>query len=195
MFPAIYDTAISWISERSRVLDLGSGDGKFLEELIRRKKVTGEGVEKDSEMLARCIERGLVVHHGDVLDGLDQHDSASFDYVLLMGTLQELVSPETVIEEAFRVGKRVIIGYINFAYWKIRFQLMFHGKTPITAAMPHLWYTSPNLHVCSVIDFQDFCRDMEIQILKSAFFSPSRTVASFPNFFAEEVLVLLEKKR
>jgi methionine biosynthesis protein MetW len=158
------------------------------------KRVTGEGVEKDSEMLARCIERGLVVHQGDVLDGLDQHDSNSFDYVLLMGTLQELVTPGRVIEEAFRVGRYVIIGYINFAYWKIRFQLMFGGRTPITEALPHRWYQSPNLHVCSIYDFRDFCKDMNIIEVKSAFYGPSGRIIFQPNLFAEESVALLEKK-
>jgi len=194
MLSGLYEAAYNWIPEKSRVLDLGAGDGAFLERLVKEKKVKGEAVEKDPEMLARCIERGLVVHQGDILDGLDQHDSDSFDYILLMGTLQELVSPADVLHEAFRVGTRVIVGYDNFAYWRIRLQLMIFGKAPVTKTMPYSWYESPNLHVCSVYDFRDFCRNMNFVEIKSAYYSTNRRVGFMPNLFAEEALSLIGKK-
>ena len=194
MLGGVYEYALQWIPEKSRVLDLGAGDGGFLARLVKEKKITGEAVEKDPEKLARCIERGLVVHQGDVMEGLDQHDSDSFDYILLMGTLQELVSPVQVLHEAFRVGRRVIVGYDNFAYWKIRMQIMFGGKAPVTSTMPYSWYESPNIHVCSVYDFRDFCRDLKFLEVKSAYFSKKREVSLLPNLFAEEALTLLEQK-
>ncbi|MDH5654839.1 MAG: methionine biosynthesis protein MetW [Spirochaetia bacterium] len=195
MLGGIYESAFKWIPEKSRVLDLGAGDGGFLERLVKGKKVKGEAVEKDPEMLARCIERGLVVHQGDVMDGLDQHDSDSFDYILLMGTLQELVSPANVLHEAFRVGQRVIVGYDNFAYWRIRLQIMFGGRAPVTNTMPYSWYESPNLHVCSVDDFQDFCKSLDFVQLQNAYYTENRKVLFMPNLFAEEALALIEKKK
>lgn len=194
MLLGLYEAAYNWIPAKSRVLDLGAGDGSFLERLVKGKKVTGEAVEKDPEMLARCVERGLVVHQGDILDGLDQHDSDSFDYILLMGTLQELVSPAEVLREAFRVGTRVVVGYDNFAYWRIRMQLMLGGKAPVTKTMPYSWYESPNLHVCSVYDFRDFLKAMNFVEVESAFYSANRRIRFMPNFFAEEALSLIEQK-
>ena len=99
MYPGIYETVLSWIPEASRVLDLGSGDGAFLERLVQTRQVTAEGVEKDSALVARCVERGLVVHQGDIADGLDQYGDNTFDFVLLLGTFQELVSPADILQQ------------------------------------------------------------------------------------------------
>lgn len=192
IYPGIYDTALEWIPEKSRVLDLGSGDGAFLERLVKEKHVEGEGVEIESEMVIRCIERGLVVHQGDLLDGLDQYEDKSFDYVLMMGTFQELMKPHLVIQEAFRVGRRVMIAYNNFSYWRIRFQLMFFGRAPVTQAMPHTWYESPNHQFCSIIDFQDMCEAFGFHQAKTAYCHSSGRIHLIPNYRAEQVLTLLE---
>ena len=93
MHPGIYKTVLEWIPEKSRVLDLGTGDGSFLASLVQTRLVTGEGVEKDSALVARCVERGQTVHQSDIVDGLDQYGDGAFDFVLLLGTFQELISP------------------------------------------------------------------------------------------------------
>jgi methionine biosynthesis protein MetW len=193
MLPGLYDKVTQWIPEKARVLDLGTGNGEFLERLIREKKIRGEGVERNASYLELCIEKGLVVHHGDVLDGLDQYGDQAFDYVMLLGTFQELVLPPIVIDEAFRVSRNVIIAYNNFAYWRVRMELAVSGKMPVTRSMPYKWYESPNLNFCSVLDFTDMCRNLGYKVEKSAYFNSSREVSVHPNFFAEEALVHLSR--
>ena len=136
MHPALYDQVIEWLPPNARVLDLGAGDGAFLERLVKIQKVRAEGVERDPVLVSRCIERGLVVHQGDIADGLDQYASGAFDHVLLLGTFQELLAPADILREAFRVGREVIIAYTNFAHIRVRLQILFEGRTPITRSLP-----------------------------------------------------------
>jgi methionine biosynthesis protein MetW len=192
MHPMIYDQVLAWVPEKARVLDLGSGNGAFLERLIRARRVIGEGVEKDRALAARCIERGLVVHQGDILDGLDQYGLAAFDYVLLLGTFQELVTPERIVREAFRVGRRVIMSYTNFAHIRVRLQMLWRGRTPVTQALPAPWYRTANLHFFSILDFQDFCRAAGIREAASAYFNQRGKVNFLPNLRADEAVSLLE---
>lgn len=194
MLNSVYSKVIEWIPEKSRVLDLGTGDGYFLDKLIRSRNVDGEGVEKDTEKVARCIERGLVVYQSDVLEGLDQYGSKAFDYVLLMGTFQELAEPVKTLNEAFRVGKRVIVGYNNFAYWKIRCQIMFSGKTPVTNSMPLPWYDSPNIQYFSVFDFNNFFQVVSVNEVHHAYFNARGEISICPNLFAEYALSMIEPK-
>ncbi len=125
MHPGIYETVLDWIPDGARVLDLGTGDGAFLERVVRLKRAVAEGVERNPELVAGCIQRGLVVHQGNIAEGLDQYGDQSFDYVLLLGTFQELISPTEIVREAFRVGGRVIIAYSNFAHYRVRLQILF----------------------------------------------------------------------
>ena len=144
MNPHLYKTVIDWIPENSRVLDLGAGDGFFLSKLIEEKNIHGEAVEQNPKLAASCIERGLVTYQGDILDGLDQYGKQSFDYILLLGTLQELFSPQEVLQHAFRVARYITVAFTNFAYWKARFQLMLRGISPsLGDELP--WYESPNI--------------------------------------------------
>ncbi|HON07250.1 MAG TPA: methionine biosynthesis protein MetW [Verrucomicrobiota bacterium] len=189
----LYDTVIEWIPEGSKVLDLGTGDGEFLERLIVSRKAKGEGVEINPDLVTKCIERGLVVHQGDILDGLDQYGNGAFDYILLLGTMQELIDPQRVINEAFRVGKYVIVSYSNFAHLRARLQMMFSGKAPVTSSLPCPWYKTPNLHFCSILDFMDFCNDIGAKIIKSAYFKKSGQVKFLPNIFAEYAVSMIEK--
>ena len=192
MHPEIYNEVLAWIPEKARVLDLGTGDGAFLERLSQARHVIGEGVEKNRELATRCIERGLVVHQSDILDGLDQYGLAAFDYVLLLGTFQELVSPQQIVREAFRVGRRVIMSYTNFAHIRVRLQMLLQGRTPITQALPTPWYRTANLHFFSILDFQDFCRASGIREVKSAYFNARGKVNCLPNLRADEAVSLLE---
>lgn len=189
----LYDIVAEWIPEGATVLDLGTGDGEFLDRLIKTRNVRGEGVEINPDLVTKCIEKGLVVHQGDVLDGLDQYGNGVFDYILLIGTMQELLDPQKVIDEAFRVGKRVIVSYSNFAHLKARLQMMFCGKAPVTSSLPSPWYKTPNLHFCSILDFQDFCNDIGANIVRSAYINKSGTVKFLPNLFAEYAVSMLEK--
>ena len=188
MTARLYDEAVRWIPRGSRVLDLGSGDGEFLERLETEKGVSGEGVEKNPEMVARCIERGLVVHQGYILDGLDQYDEDSFDYVLLLGTFEELENPGTVLAEAFRVGSHVFVSFHNFAFWRIRLQLMFFGRAPVTRAMPREWYNTATVRFFSIEDFRSFVRAEKMKERQSAFFDSDGAISVAPNMRAEYAL-------
>jgi len=191
MNPAIYQTVERWIPEKSRVLDLGTGDGAFLEQLIQNRRVVGEGVEKDAALAARCVERGLVVHQGDMAEGLDQYADEAFDYVLLLGTFQELVQPGEILREAFRVGRQVIVSYQNFGHYHVRLQVLWHGRTPMTPALPAPWYRTRNLHFLSVADFGDFCRATGIREIRHEFFSGHRRLRRLPNLRADTAVSLL----
>jgi methionine biosynthesis protein MetW len=195
MHPGIYESVIDWIPDGARVLDLGTGDGAFLERLVRAKHVAAEGVEKDPELVARCIQRGLVVHQGNIAEGLDQYGDRTFDYALLLGTFQELISPEEIVREAFRVGGRVIIACSNFAHYNVRLQMLFRGRAPVTKSLPQPWYRTTNLHFLSILDFREFCRQMGVSEVRQACFDTHGKVTFLPNLFAEEVVALLELDR
>jgi methionine biosynthesis protein MetW len=191
MHPGIYQTVLEWIPEESHVLDLGTGDGTFLERLVQTRQVIAEGVEKNSALVARCVERGLVVHQGDIADGLDQYGDNTFDFVLLLGTFQELVSPADILQEAFRVGHHVVIAHTNFAHFSVRWQVLSRGRTPMTQFLPSHWYHTQNLHFFSILDFQDFCRETGIRETKRAYFSARGAVRFLPNLRAAEAVSLL----
>lgn len=188
----LYDTAFSWIPRGAQVLDLGCGDGGFLERLEKDSDIRGEGVERDPECVMRCVERGIHVHDGDLLDGLDQHADQSFDFILLLGTFQELLAPKDVLAESFRVGRQVILGHLNFAYYKYRFQLSWGGRTPRTDEQALPWHDSPNIQLFSVEDFIRFCNHQKIRRVRSAFFHRHGRVRFWPNLLAKDALWLLE---
>lgn len=192
MYQNLYNQVVEWIPERARVLDLGTGDGEFLERLVKARHVTGEGVELNPELVTRCLERGLTVHQGDVMDGLDQYGDGAFDFVLLLGTFQELKPSEQLLREALRVGRRLIISYSNFAFYRVRWQILVRGRTPMTRALPTVWYRTPNAHFFSILDFRDFCREMNVRELASAYFNARGRVRWWPNARAEVALSLLE---
>ena len=192
MKPGIYETVLRWIPEKSRVLDLGAGDGAFLARLVQARQATGEGVEKDSALVARCVERGLVVHQGDIADGLDQYGDRAFDFVLLLGTFPELVLPAEILRESFRVGRQVIVSYSNFAHLRVRLQILFEGRTPVTRSLPQPWHRTRNLHFLSILDFQQFTRDLGVRETASAYFNARGAVRFLPNLRAEEAVSRLE---
>ena len=192
MYQKLYNQVIEWVPERSRVLDLGTGDGELLEQLVKARRVTGEGVELDPEKVTRCIERGLAVHQGDVMDGLDQYGEGAFDYVLLLGTFQELKPSEQLVREALRVGRRLVVSYSNFAHFRVRWQMSLLGRSPVTKALPSPWYRTPNIHFFSILDFMDFCQAVKIKEVASAYFNTGGQVHWLPNLRAEVALSLLE---
>jgi methionine biosynthesis protein MetW len=194
MYQNLYNQVIGWVPEQARVLDLGTGDGEFLERLVKEKRVAGEGVELDPAKVTRCIERGLAVHQGDVMNGLDQYGDGAFDHVLLLGTFQELKPSEQLIKEALRVGRRLIVSYSNFAHLRVRWQMALSGRSPMTKALPSPWYRTPNIHFFSILDFHDFCEAMQVREISSAYFNAHGPVRWLPNLRAEVALSLLEER-
>ena len=152
---------------QSRVLDVGCGDGTLIEALIKEKSIDARGIELEEEKVKECISKGLSVIEGDAETELSQFPDKAFDFVILSQTLQAFYQIENILAQLLRIGNRVIISIPNFGYWQIRASLLFFGKMPITKSLPYTWYNTPNLHMCSIKDFYQFCEKKKIKIDKA----------------------------
>ena len=149
---------------QSRVLDVGCGDGTLIEALIKQKYIDARGIELEENKVKQCISKGLSVIQGNAETELGQFPDKAFDFVVLSQTLQAFYQPEIVLSELLRIGKKVIISIPNFGYWKVRTSLLFFGKMPVTKSLPDDWYNTPNLHMCSIKDFYQFCDKKKIKM-------------------------------
>ena len=187
------------IDEKSRVLDVGCGDGILMVYLSKNKVVDVRGLEISKEKVKKCLSNGLAVVEGDAEYDLKQFPDLSFDYVILSQTLQAFMSPENVIKDLLRVGKKVIVTIPNFGHWKIRVDLLFKGEMPITKNLPYEWYNTPNLHMCTIQDFYNFCNNKGINIFKTISLNGQKTSKITPsnlkykNLISELGIFLLEK--
>ena len=182
------------IKPGSRVLDLGCGNGEVLEKLVQGKDIKAQGIELNEDAIYQCVEKGLSVFHSDIDSGLRGFPNKSNDYVILNQSMQETRNVNFVINEALRVGQKVIVGFPNFAYFPARAMLFFTGQAPITKSLPHRWYNTPNLHFLSLTDFINFCSDNSIKILEKRFLGKSSEVKLFPNFSASNGIFVISKK-
>ena len=155
------------IQKNKRVLDVGCGDGTLMEYLKTNQKNDVRGLEKNKILVQKCISKGLSVIEGDAEKELIQFPEKSFDYVVLSQTLQAFLNPEEVIKQLLRIGKQTIVSIPNFGYWKIRLHLLFKGTMPVTKNLPDEWYNTPNLHMCTIQDFVNFCEKKNIKINRS----------------------------
>jgi methionine biosynthesis protein MetW len=155
------------IQNNKRVLDIGCGDGTLMEYLKKNQKNDVRGLEPKKDLVQMCISKGLSVIEGDAEKELIQFPKKSFDYVVLSQTLQAFLYPEEVLNQLLRIGKQTIVSIPNFGYWKIRLHLLFKGTMPITKNIPYDWYNTPNLHMCTIQDFVNFCNNKNIKIDKS----------------------------
>jgi len=187
------------IDEKSRVLDVGCGDGILMEYLSKNKVVDVRGLEISKEKVKKCLSKGLAVVEGNAEYDLKQFPDLSFDCVILSQTLQAFMSPENVIKDLLRVGKKVIVTIPNFGHWKIRVDLLFKGEMPITKNLPYEWYNTPNLHMCTIQDFYNFCNNKGINIFKTISLNGQKTSKITPsnlkykNLISELGIFLLEK--
>ena len=149
---------------QSRVLDVGCGDGTLIEVLIKQKGIDARGIELEENKVKQCISKGLSVIQGNAETELSQFPDKAFDFVVLSQTLQAFYQPENVLNELLRIGKKVIISIPNFGYWQVRASLLFFGKMPVTKSLPDFWYNTPNLHMCSIKDFYQFCDKKKIKM-------------------------------
>ena len=155
------------IEKNTRVLDVGCGDGTLMEYLKHNKEIDIRGIEISKDNVQKCLSKGLAVIEGDAEKDLLQFPDSSFDFVILSQTLQAFLSPEIVINELLRVGKKAIVTIPNFGFWKVRLHLLFKGTMPVTKNLPNEWYNTPNLHMCTIKDFYNFCENREIKLDKS----------------------------
>ncbi|MEP4145713.1 MAG: methionine biosynthesis protein MetW [Halioglobus sp.] len=154
-----------WIEPGSRVLDLGCADGEFLQTLRDQRQVRGTGIEIDQHNINKAISRGLNIIEQDMDKGLDNFPDQSFDTVVLAHALQAVHYPDRVLEEMLRIGRQGIVTFPNFGHWRCRLFLGAKGRMPVSRFMPHTWYNTPNIHFCTVHDFEALCRDLGIRIL------------------------------
>ncbi len=186
----------SIVEQNASVLDVGCGDGQLLANLVEDKAIKAEGIELDYDYIFACISRGIPIIQRDIERGLSYYLDKSFDIVILSQTLQTLKNPKKVFEELLRVGKKIIISFPNFAYWKCRAQLFFKGKAPVTKHLPYTWHDSPNIHFLSMKDFEEFCKELgakvenKIPLTKTS----ERPVKFAPNLFAEQVVYVTSKE-
>lgn len=159
------DIIQSWIAPGSRVLDLGCGDGSLLDFLRNNKQVADTGLEIDEENIEKCLQKGVHVIQQDMNKGLQNFESGSFDTVLLTQTLQAVSYPDVVIDEMLRIGKNCIVTFPNFGHWRSRLYLVGKGRMPVSEFMPYEWYNTPNIHFCTVRDFDTFCAARKINVL------------------------------
>lgn len=181
------------IEPGSSVLDLGCGDGELLGLLVKEKKVKARGIELKEEAIYRCVEKGLSVFHGDIEGGLGEYPDNSFNYVVLNQSMQETKKVEFVLQESLRVGRKVIIGFPNFAYIRSRFDLFFKGKAPVTPSLSYSWYESPNIHFLSIKDFENYCREKKIDVLEKYYLGKSTVIRCFPNLLALNAIFVIKE--
>ncbi|MBS0617017.1 MAG: methionine biosynthesis protein MetW [Spirochaetes bacterium] len=180
-----YRIILTLVAPKSRVLDMGCGDGELLYLLNKNLATKSQGIEIDQNQIMECVERGINVLLGDLDSGLSDFKDGSFDYVILNNSLQELRYPDDVIKDALRVGRRLIVGFPNFAYYKARLQFVFSGRTPVTPSLPFAWYESPNLHLLTINDFKDYCDQRGFRILAERYVRNQKEISFRPNLLAQ----------
>jgi methionine biosynthesis protein MetW len=187
------------VAPGSRVLDVGCGDGTLLRLLTARKGVDGRGIELSQAGVNNCVAKGLSVIQGDADTDLVYYPDLAFDYAVLSQTIQATYSPRHVLEQLLRIGKRAIVSFPNFGHWRVRAKLLFGGQMPRTEYLPDRWYDTPNIHLCTINDFTDLCRDVGAKIERAVALNAygRKLGVSMPlfaqNLFGEQAVFLLSR--
>jgi methionine biosynthesis protein MetW len=187
------------IAPESRVLDVGCGDGQLLALLARTKNVDGRGVELSQEGVNACVTRGLSVVQGDADADLRDYPNDAFDYVILSQTIQATRNPREVLSQMKRIGRRAVVSFPNFGNWRVRLQLLWSGRMPVTRSLDQAWYDTPNIHLCTVRDFVSLCDDLGFHIDDAVSVIGNRgkrvgRPGTFDNLTAESAVLLLSRK-
>ena len=184
----------AWVKPGAKVLDLGCGDGSLMCFLREARNIRGYGVEIDDANVLACFNNGVNVIQSDLESGLQSFESASFDYVVLSQTLQAVKNTENIIKEMLRVSKEGIVSFPNFGYWKNRLQVLA-GNMPVSEALPYQWFDTPNIHNCTLGDFEEFCSQHGARILERRVMSGNRQVAMLPNLLGMLAFYRFEQQK
>lgn len=189
-----FDAIATWIKPGAKILDLGCGDGSLLRYLRDTRDVFGYGVEIDDSNILACFRNGINVIQNDLETGLSGFESDSFDYVILSQTLQAMRHTEGIVQEMLRVGKQGIVSFPNFGYWKNRVQVI-GGRMPVSQSLPYRWYDTPNIHLCTLGDFEALCRQCDARILERRVMNNNRPVHFLPNLMGTLAIYRFERNR
>jgi len=183
----------AWIPKGASVLDLGCGDGSLLRFLRDMREVRGYGVEISDANIVACIRNGVNVIQDDLDTGLSGFETLSFDYVILSQTLQAIRHTEALVQEILRVGRAGIVSFPNFGYWRNRLKIL-RGNMPVSRELPYQWYDTPNVHLCTLHDFEDFCAKQKVQILNRRVMTGENEVQALPNLLGSTAVYRFQRR-
>ncbi|MAK83102.1 methionine biosynthesis protein MetW [Phenylobacterium sp.] len=189
------------VRPNTRVLDIGCGEGDLLELLTQEKGVDGQGLEISPSGVAACLAKGIAAVQGDGDRDLDHFPTQAFDYAILSKTLQQMREPRHVLIELMRIADRALVSVPNFGHWRMRWALLTQGRMPETKALPDPWWSTPNIHLCTLRDFTTLCAELGLRIEACAAVSPDQPARSIDparpveNWRAETALFLLTRER
>ena len=187
------DVISAWIAPGARVLDLGCGDGRLLRHLWDAKRSPGYGVEIDDAHVLECLKNDVNVLQMDLEDGLATFADQSFDCVILSETLQAIHRQEPLLKDMLRVGRVAIVSFPNFGYWRARIQIALDGHMPVSKELPYQWYDTPNVHHCTLVDFEALCARLGMRILERVVLRDGERVAMLPNLLGSIALYRVSK--
>jgi methionine biosynthesis protein MetW len=181
-----------WIPQSARVLDLGCGDGSLLQFLTQTRGVHGYGVEISPENIVACVRNGVNVIQNDLETGLAEIETDSFDFVILSQTLQAMRHTEAIVDEMLRVGGQAIVTFPNFGYWRNRLAVV-RGNMPVSENLPYEWYDTPNVHLCTIDDFERFCAKRNVHICERVVLNDGSEVGMLPNLLGQLAVYRVER--
>ena len=170
-----------WVQAGARVLDLGCGDGTLLKHLWQARQAPGYGIEIDDTKVIECLRNDVNVLQMDLEDGLATFADRSFDCVILSETLQAIHRQEPLLQEMLRVGREAIVSFPNFGFWRARIQIALAGHMPVSKELPYQWYDTPNVHHCTLVDFEGLCAKLGLRILERVVLTEGEPVRTLPN--------------